>query len=283
GSVESVAHDLRRREGLADIVRGVDAVIHCAALLNGSEHDQQAVTVDGTKNLLDAMAAAGVAHIVLISTFALYDYRRIPAGSALTEESPLDETPGDRAPYVRVKKAQEEFVREYGRLHGWRVTILRPGLVFGPGRTWFHHLGIAPSPRLWIGLAGRSALPLTHVENCADAIVLAAETPAAAGATLNVVDDNPPERRDYLRTLAQHAAPRPLIGYIPWGLIHLCASVASGTNRVLLRGKAPLPDLLRPASLDPRCKPLSYPNDRAKQVLGWSPRLAWQDALTRSV
>src|SRR6185503_175467 len=82
GSVESVAHDLRRREGLADIVRGVDAVIHCAALLNGSEHDQQAVTVDGTKNLLDAMAAAGVAHIVLISTFALYDYRRIPAGSA---------------------------------------------------------------------------------------------------------------------------------------------------------------------------------------------------------
>ncbi len=279
---EFLTHDLRRREGLTDLVRDVDVVIHCAALMSGREADQHAITVGGTANLLDAMDEARVTRLVLLSTFALYDYGGIRAGSVLTEDSPLDDGALDRAPYVRVKRQQEELVREHGRTHGSRATILRPGLVFGPGRTWFHHLGMRLSPRLWLGVAGRSVLPLAYVENCAEAIILAAETEAAVGATLNIVDDSLPERRAYVRALAATVRPAPTVVDLPWGFLGAGAAVATRINRTLLLGKAPLPDVLRKSSLAARCKPLTYSNVRAKNILGWRPRVFWTEALDRS-
>ena len=40
-----------------------------------------------------------------------------------------------------------------------------------------------------------------------------------------------------------------------------------------------VPDLLNPASLNARCKPLQYSNERAKRVLGWAPTIQWRDGL----
>jgi nucleoside-diphosphate-sugar epimerase len=181
-----------------------------------------------------------------------------------------------------VKRDQEGIIVAAAAANGGSWTILRPGLVFGPGRTWFHHLGIAGAGN-WVCLAPDSLLPLTYVANCAEAIVLAAESGNADGEILNLVDDDLPTRRDYVERLSERTTPRPRVAALPWSLLDRLSRVAASTDRTLFRGHAPIPDLLRPASLHARCKPLRYTNARAKHVLGWQPRIAWRDALDASV
>lgn len=276
--IEAVSHDLRTAEGLAAKLAGTDVVIHCAAAMGGDLATQRAITVDGTRNLLEAMQAAGVRRIVGIGTFAVYDTLRIPAGATLDESSPLEQDLDARAPYVRVKLEQEELIRRAAGAHGWQWTILRPGLVFGPGRTWFHHLGVRAGP-VWLCLAPEGLLPLTHVENCAEAIVLAAESDAASGEILNIVDDDLPTRRDYVRRLAGRTQPAPRTTIeLSWLALDRLARSASKMNR-LVGNRLPIPDLLRPASLHARCKPLTYTNAKARRTLGWTPRVSWLTGL----
>ncbi|HKA46049.1 MAG TPA: hypothetical protein VKF40_28925, partial [Burkholderiales bacterium] len=134
----------------------------------------------------------------------------------------------------------------------------------------------------WVCLGGDSLLPLTHVECCAGAVLDALENEAANGATVNIVDDDLPSRRRYMDALAQRTSPNPRITGLSWALLDRAARAASWTNRTLLLRKAPLPDLLQPAALHARCKPLRYSNQRAKQVLGWGPRWNLEEGLERS-
>ncbi len=281
--VETVEHDLTGRTGLTEAVAGVDAVVHCAAAMGGAAELQEAVTVEGTTNLLSAMGDAGVRNIVCLSTFAVYDFDALPRDSLLDEDSALEEDFDARSPYVRVKRKQEELVRAVAGGRGWRWTVLRPGVVFGPGRTWFYHLGVRVSDNRWISYAGGGLFPVTYVENCADAVVAALDATAASGATLNVVDDGLPTRRLYLEELARATAQTPTITDVPWEVLDPASRAATWINRRIMLGGGPLPDLLRSKRLSARCKPLAYSNRRAKEALGWRPRVAFEDAMRRSV
>jgi nucleoside-diphosphate-sugar epimerase len=279
------SHDLRNVAGLAQALAGVDAVIHCAASLGGDAQTQNADTVVATENLLAAMREAGVKQIVGVSSFAVYDYQAVPAGSALGEDSPLEEDFPARAPYILAKRKQEDLIRAAGEAggQGLRFTIIRPGIVYGPGRTWFHHLGMQLGAAQWVCLAGDGLFPVTHVESCAEAIVLALESSDANSATLNIVDDDLPTRIAYVRELARRTTPQPKIRELPWSLLSMGAATAHTINHGLLLGKLPVPGLLDPASLAERCKPLFYPNARAKQTLHWTPRYGFVEGLERSL
>jgi nucleoside-diphosphate-sugar epimerase len=280
--VEVVRLDLREPQGLAAGLYGMDAVIHCAAAMSGDLAAQRAITVEGTRHLLAAMGEAGVRHIVGLSTFALYDYHAMAAGSLLDEDAPLETRFDQRGPYILAKREQEDLIRERSGAAGWRWTILRPGIVFGPGRTWFHQLGMQLRPARWVCLADDSLLPLSYVENCAEAVVAALGTEVANGVTLNIVDDDLPERGRYVQALAARTDPRPKITDIPWAWLERAARTAEWTNRALLLGRVPLPGLLQPASLDARSKPLRYSNARARHALGWTPRWNLAEGLERS-
>lgn len=277
--VHVLSHDLRNPTGLSDHLQGIDAVIHCAAAMSGHLDAQRSVTVNGTQHLLSAMTTAGVKHIVGISTMALYDYHRLHEGAVLDEESPLTEDFDQLGPYVRAKREQEDLLRAYAVAHGWRWTILRPGIVFGPGRTWSYHMGIQLSPTVWVCLSGSALLPLTYVENCAEAIVLALEVPGAHRQTLNIVDDDLPDRQKYARELCRPEQARLLV--VPWKLLRGAARLADRVNRTFA-GKIGLPGLLNPVSLDARCKPLRYANHRVKATLGWTPRWSVAQGLDRT-
>ncbi|MGE0816028.1 MAG: NAD-dependent epimerase/dehydratase family protein [Vicinamibacterales bacterium] len=271
GVREAVA-DLARPGPVAPHLAGADAVIHCAASLGGGEAEQQRDTVLATAELVRAMTDAGVGRIVLSSSMAVYDFARIEVGALLDESSPLDDAGRSRGPYIAAKRAQEAAVSDPAAGLDWR--ILRPGLVFGPGRTWFHDLGLALHPRLWVSLAGAARLPLTYVHNCASAFVAAAESDAGPTTAL-IVDDDLPTRRDYLSALARHARPTPVVLDVSW-------AVASGGSRIAgLVGVTP--GVLHPERLAARCKPLRYSNAAAKAAWGWWPGVGMGDALRQSI
>jgi 2-alkyl-3-oxoalkanoate reductase len=84
-----------------------------------------------------------------------------------------------------------------------------------------------------------------------------------------------------MEALAARTTPRPTVHTISWGTLNRAARSARWMNRTVFRGRAPMPGILTPASLHARCKPLLYPNDRAKKLLGWKPRVGMGEALQR--
>lgn len=271
----TVVHDLTRSEGLARVLTGVEAVIHCAASLEGNAAEQRDVTVGGTRNLVGALVKASVPRIILVSSFAVYDYTALPPGGVLTEDTPLDLDATGRGPYVAAKREQEQVVRAAGSLQ-W--TILRPGLVFGPGRTWFYQLGMR-LPGLWVTLGGAGTIPLTHVDNCAAAIAASLDQPRSVGATINVVDDVLPTRSQYVAWLAAREGRRPVVMDVPWAALNSASRGAWMATNGLLRDRIRPPGSLHPAVLAERCKPLRYDNARAHQLLGWSPTIGIEEGV----
>lgn len=282
--IEVVRGDLRAAQGLASLVEGVDGVIHLAASKAGDLYEQFGGTVIATENLLSAMADAGVGRMVVTGSFSVYEYLRLAEGSLLDEASPLATDPSTRDEYCQTKLVQERIVREAAEAHDWRCVILRPGVIYGRDNLWTARLGVQLSDHWWLRTGARAALPLTYVENCAEAVVLAAEHDGPQRRpVLNVVDDATPCQRDYLKALQRHMAPAPRVVPVAWWIMRGLADLAWWTNRLAFGGTAKVPGLFVPSRLHARCKPLRYTNARIKTTLGWKPRFHWEEGIVRSL
>jgi nucleoside-diphosphate-sugar epimerase len=254
--------DLVAAADLALLLTGADAVIHAAAALTGAEDMMRRDTIEATQLLLNT---PGLPRLVLASSLSVYA-AGLPGGT-IDESSPIESRPEQRDAYTRSKLAQEEVVRQVRRSETW---MLRIGALFGPGRLWNAHLGVlAGSTLIRIG-AGR--LPVTWVRHAALACVLAAETPTDDVSIINVVDDDLPHAKTYLRALGPQA-PRFALP-VSWRVLDAVTWVAGGS--------ASLPGLLRRSTLRARAMPRSWPNRRLHEQLGWSPYLSFEAAMACS-
>jgi UDP-glucose 4-epimerase len=277
-SVEVFRADLRTSRELARAFEGADVLIHLAAVVSGGEDAQFAGTVAGTERLLDAMAGSSCRRLVLCSSFSVYDYSAIHG--TLDESSPLQRSPDvyTRGGYTIAKWWQERVTRRYAAQHGWDLTVLRPGFIWGRDHGYLaalgqqigrHHIVIGPLTRI----------PMTHVENCADVFALAAQHPSARGQTLNVVD-GPGERiwsylSDHMRGTATPGWRLP----IP----HWLASAIVRTAFVtVFRRATKVPAILTPTKFDAMLKPLRFENRRLRETLGWTPPLDYGQCLART-
>ena len=133
--------------------------------------------------------------IVHISSLSVY---AVPSdGVTITEEAPYESEADARGGYSRSKLAADRVALDAAR-RGAPVVVLRPGLLYGPGKR-------PPVARQSFGVAGvklllatpRYTLPMTYVDNVADAVLLAARCDAAVGQAFTIVDDNV-RQADYL-------------------------------------------------------------------------------------
>jgi nucleoside-diphosphate-sugar epimerase len=115
----------------ADLKRsleGVDAVVHLAFAV-GDEHDDRAIAarnIDVTRRLLDAAGDAGVDHVVILSSAAVYGaWPNNPV--PLTEDAPMRPNPGFgfATQKAEIERLAGEWVDEHP---GAALTILRPAV-----------------------------------------------------------------------------------------------------------------------------------------------------------
>jgi len=277
-SVEVFRADLRTSCDLPRAFENVDLLIHLAAVVSGGEDAQFAGTVAGTERLLDAMAASACRRLVLCSSFSVYDFSSVRR--LLDEDSPLHLVSEiyARDGYTVAKWWQERVTRRVAEKHGWDLTVLRPGFIWGRDHGYLaalgqqigrHHLVIGPLTRM----------PMTHVENCADVFAVAATDPRASGQTLNVID-GPGERiwpylSDHMRGSGQSGWRFPVPYWLAISTVRLAyATVFSRATKV--------PSILIPRRLESRLKPLRFENRRLRETLGWTPPLDYQQCLTRT-
>ncbi len=246
---------------------GVDAVIHLAASLDGAAADQLAVAVDGTRALVDAMADADVERLVHISSLAVYDLAALAVGDLVDETTPIEVDPARRDGYTAAKLAQDVEARRAPS-----VVLLRPGLLWDRDHHWNGGAALTLAGRLGVTIAPRARPALCHVDDCARAVVTAAERPEVTG-VINLVDPAAPDRRTFAENLRADGVDLPSSIPVAYGAVDAIARAAwsvaglPGVERLGLRSR--LPGLLRPAQLAARAKPLRYSSQRAQDLLDW--------------
>lgn len=139
-----VVADLRVPDDVRHAVDGTDAVIHAAAwhgvhLREHPPRDFWELNVDGTFNVLEAAAEAGVRRVVLSSTMGVYgsSSRPDPDGPAVRVHEALPLRPGDI--YGHSKVIAERLAAFYEEARGIRAIALRYGM-FVPEP--FGHYGV---------------------------------------------------------------------------------------------------------------------------------------------
>lgn len=274
--IEVVSGNLLARGTLAPLVDGIDTVVHAAAGMRGAAADLYANTVIGTRNLLEAAVAARVRRIVLVSSFSVYRTEGLPTGGVLDETCPLEPDGVDRGAYAFAKTAQENLVNDWQRQHGFELVVLRPGVIYGPGGGEFSARVGLQAMGVFAALGGRATLPLTYVDNCADAIATAA-VKGPAGAAYNVVDDDLPSCSGYLRAYRQSVRPLRAIP-IPYRVLWWGSRWLERYHR---KSKGQLPAVFTPRIVESMYRPLGYTN-AALKAIGWTPRVSTADGMERA-
>jgi 2-alkyl-3-oxoalkanoate reductase len=282
-SVRVVRGDLRQRGEWVEQLGDVDAVVHLAAAASGDLATQFHGTVIATENLLAWLDLTRVARFVHISSFSVYGYAALRQNETLDESCPLETAPQTRDAYTATKLLQEQLVREATAAAGTELVVLRPGAIYGPGKDWNFGAAMSLGSRAALVFAPRATFRLTYVDNCADAIVAACTAPNAAGETLNIVDDNLPSHLQYFKQCQSAGAEVPMAIPVPWALVSVIGRAVALVDTRLLAGRAKLPEFLAHVRQQARWRPLNYSNARAKQVLGWSPRVTLSEAVRHTV
>ena len=204
-NVQLVVGDLLSMEDCRKATQDVSIIYHLAAGIEKSFAGAFMNSALTTRNLMDAFLKYGQPkRFVNVSSFAVYSNLKLKRGALLDETCPLEDAPQQRFdPYGYGKLKQDQLVMEYGRERNLPYVIVRPGAVFGPGKPKLSgRVGIDTFGFL-IHLGGSNPLPLTYVDNCAEAIVLAGLKPGVEGEIFNVVDDDAPTSKEFLRELQE--------------------------------------------------------------------------------
>jgi nucleoside-diphosphate-sugar epimerase len=278
--VEVLRGNLLLPEDAAAAARDVKLILHLAAGRGEKSYpDAFMNSVVSTRNLMEAaVRQQRLRRFVTTSSFAVYSNMNRLRSGLLDESCPLEAHPelrGDAYSFAKVR--QDQIVTEYGSRFGLPWVIVRPGHVFGPGNEPITgRVGIGTFG-IFLHLGGSNTIPLTYVDNCADAIVLAGLKPGIDGEVFNVVDDDLPSSRRFLSLYKRHVKPFPSL-YLPHAVSYgLCYA----WERYSAWSEGQLPPVFNRRKWHSMWKKTNYSNEKLKIRLGWRPVVSMEEGLKR--
>jgi nucleoside-diphosphate-sugar epimerase len=275
--IEKFEGNLLSREDCNKMTKDAQIIYHLAAGRGEKSYPAAYLnSVVTTRNLLDACCQQGnLKRFVNVSSFTVYTNQKKPRGRVLDENCPTEKNPVIRGPYCFAKVKQEEMISKYGLKHSLPYTTIRPGVVYGPGNEQIHgRIGI-DTFGIFLHLGGSNHIPLTYVENCAEVIVLAGIVKDVDGEVFNVVDDDLPTSRQFLRLYKKHVKQFPSI-YIPHPLSY---SLCYFWEKFSSWSQGQLPNTFNRHEWHTTWKKTTYANDKIKQQLGWVQKVPTSEGL----
>jgi nucleoside-diphosphate-sugar epimerase len=276
--VEVLKGNLIARTDCEAACKDVAVIFHLAAGTGEKSFpDAFMNSVVTTRNLLDAtVRSTRLRRFVLVSSFAVYTNRQ--TSRFLDESSPVEERPElHRDAYCYAKVHQERMVAEYAKKFEIPYVLVRPGSVYGAsgsgvtGRVGLGTFG------LFLHLGGSNTIPFTHVENCADAIVLSGLVKGVDGEVFNVVDDNLPTSRQFLRSYKKNVRSFKSI-YVPHLISYWLCCLWEKYSKW---SEGQLPPVFTRSRWYSEWKKTQYSNHKLKLKLGWAPRVSSEEGFRR--
>lgn len=274
--------DLKDADSVRKAIQKVDVLYHLGATTKGKKWQEHfETTVLGTQNVLEAAKEARVGKVVYISSLGVYNKNNCRKGQLLNEDWPIEKKLEERGPYVRAKVIAEQNVWQFYKTKGLPITIIRPGLVYGPGGpVFFPHIGYkVGSYCVFINGNGQNFLPFVYIENLVDAVLAAGTKESATGRVYHIVDREEITQDEYLEKLMAATNWKPIKIHIPWGLLFLAAGSLQLCTSLDPTGKLPKTTLYLYVS---KSKRLKYDTTRAQNELGWRQRVSLMDGLDKT-
>ena len=262
------AADLEKDAGWCEAAAGCDYVLHVASPFpaNAPKHEDELIVParEGALRVLRASRDAGVKRVVLTSSFAAIGYGHKQQAAPFNETDWTDPDGGGVSAYAKSKTLAErtawEFIaREGGSLE---LSVVNPVGVFGPALGPDYSTSIILVEKLLDGsMPGcpRIQFGVVDVRDVADLHLRAMTHPAARGERFLAVAGDFISVLDIAKVLKQHlgdAARRVPTRELPDWLLRVLSLFDS-------RVKLVLPEL---------GKTKNATNEKAKRVLGWTPR-----------
>jgi nucleoside-diphosphate-sugar epimerase len=276
-SVQRVSGDLLSIGDCRRAADGAAIIYHLAAGIEKSFAGAFMNSALATRNLMDASLQCGhLRRFVNVSSFAVYSNLNLKRGAVLDESCPLEDAPQERYDaYGFGKLKQEELVKEYGKRYGLPYVILRPGTIFGPGKQDLSgRIGINTFG-FFIQVGGSNLLPLTFVDNCAEAIVLAGLRSGVEGEIFNVVDDELLTSNQFIRAYERRVTPFFSLR-IPYPVAYAFCLLWQKYSKW---SKGQLPPAFNRRRCSADWKGNRFSNQKLRESLGWRPRVGAEKAM----
>jgi nucleoside-diphosphate-sugar epimerase len=278
--VRLVHGDLDNVAALAELARDADVVLHLAAHVGdkGTLEEFERVNVHGTRNVIEAAAAAKVKRFVHLSSTAVYGR---PESGRITEER---EPRPFGQPYEDTKYEAERLAFARGKELGIEVAAVRPPIIYGPFDRNFmpRAMEALRSHRFLLIDGGRAPLNVVWVDHVCEVLLLCATHPAAAGEAFNVMDEVdtfPPSVREVAEIIAREAHLPPPRVSLPKSVAMVLARALEGVwDRFQLRGTPPV----TPFVVIILTREVVYDSTKAVRLLGWGPKIRAAEGLARA-
>lgn len=273
--VEQFVGDLTEPETILAAAKGVDVIFHTAAMMNGGSDLEAAkkVTVQGTRNVLDAAMKAGVKRVVHVSSVAALGIPRLPAGvsdpEVMDETHTWNELP-EHWTYGYAKYLAEMEVQK-AVAAGLDVVIVNPSVVLGAGDVYRASDSIIQTvSRGHLHVSVDGGLNLIHVGDVVDGILAAWQ--AGRSGERYILSNLNSTITSFLQAIARVTQVEPPRLILPAGLFAALRLIYPAVEHFI---NLPVdPELLNQAG-----RYFYYSNEKAKRELGWMPTRTIESAI----
>ena len=276
--VEICRGDLTDYASLEAVMGGVKRVLHCAARTGpwGPEQEYKRVNVYGVKMLVEAAIEAGVQRIVHVSSITVHG---VDIHGSADEDAPLR---GGADPYSRTKVAGEQILQELIKSRNAPVSIVRPGLIYGPrdSNSFGRFAELVEQGKMPLIGRGNNHLPLIYVRDVAQGILLASQAEQAVGRAYLLVNDEPVTQRDYFTAIARELRVSPPKHHIPYRLALGLGAIAEMAGHLTHRQQPP--PLMR-FGLMQVAGENRFVIKRAREELGFAPQVNLADGVRQAI
>lgn len=280
--VQVVRGDLNNVEPVLARAAECDVVYHVGARVttSGPWEEFFRVNVEATQRLMDSALAGRARRFVHVSSLGIFEIDR--DNMEIGDEGDYDRRPMLRGHYTRSKLDADRLACTAVRT-GRPVVVVRPGVLYGPkpgvqniflGRV---KKFLRPDLLAVVSSPGYR-VPLTYVENAADAVVLAGTAEGVERGIFNVIDDSDLTQQRYFRTLSE-VRPRPLrVVYLSVSLVSPVVKAVDFVHRLVKRRPWSVAYQLLRSERSAR-----YSTEAARSVLGWTPAKDLRTSLQESL
>jgi 2-alkyl-3-oxoalkanoate reductase len=266
--VEVVLGDLGDPAAVDRALQGATAVFHMGAAMSGDWAAHEAATITGTRNVVEACLKYHVPKMVYLSSLSVIDWTGHPANQPVTESATLEPSPQKRGYYTQAKLEAERIVRAAAQERRLAAVILRPGQIWSENSPLISPaVGIRVGNRLIVVGDDSNLLPLVHVDDVVEAIVLATQSVFCKGEVFQFVDSELMSREELVRLYTLKREPQLQVSRIP---LKLACFLASGVEALANFLNRPAP--ISSYRLRSAVAPLVFDCSKAREQLGWQPR-----------
>jgi nucleoside-diphosphate-sugar epimerase len=268
--------DLRDLASLFSATKGVELIYHCAGIVKdwGKKELFYETNVQGVKNLLEAALKNGckVVHTSSLTVLGLTKSLR-----PIDETFPYAERKVDL--YTATKRMAEKIALEYSRGKGVPVTIVRPGLIWGPRdtKTLPRLIDLLKKKLLLLVNGGKNLLTLSYCSNVVDGLIRAGKS-GSSGRVYHITDGEKVTSKEYLCSLASLFHLPPPKTSIPFSLAFLFASLMEIQARLRKREEPPLVTIY---GLHLLAHDLEVDLSRAQTELGYQPAIGFKEGIKK--